>query len=127
VGANVGEGQDVLINALVEHAPLVRALAASAYEAGARYVAVRYSDTHLKRELIIHGDDATLDAQFVVFDVRGKERPATGWPEGAFGVQGTVEPVEAGYYRPILCRVDGDWEIETLRIVHNLPMAFPGQ
>ena len=61
VGANVGKGQDVLINALVEHAPLVRALAASAYEAGARYVAVRYSDTHLKRELIVHGDDATLE------------------------------------------------------------------
>ena len=35
----------------------------------------------------VNGDDATLDAQFVVFEVRGKERPATGWPEGAFGAQ----------------------------------------
>jgi hypothetical protein len=75
----------------------------------------------------VNGDDATLDAQFVVFEVRGKERPATGWPEGASGAQGTVEPIEAGYYRPILRRVDGVWKITTLRITHSLPMAFPGQ
>jgi 2-polyprenyl-6-methoxyphenol hydroxylase-like FAD-dependent oxidoreductase len=75
----------------------------------------------------VNGDDATLDAQFVVFEVRGKERPATGWPEGAFGAQGTVRPIEAGYYRPVLRRVNGAWKIDTLRIVHNLPYAFPGQ
>jgi ketosteroid isomerase-like protein len=75
----------------------------------------------------VHGDYATLDAQFVVFEVRGKERPATGWPEGASGTQGTVQPIEAGYYRPILRRVDGIWKIATMRIVHNLPFAFPGQ
>jgi hypothetical protein len=27
--------------------------------------------------------------------------------ECAFGAQGTVQPIEAGYYRPILRRVDG--------------------
>jgi hypothetical protein len=75
----------------------------------------------------VNGDDATLDAQFVVFEVRGKERPATGCPEGAFGAQGTVQPIEAGYYQPILRRVDGAWKIDRLRIVHTLPMAFPGQ
>jgi hypothetical protein len=75
----------------------------------------------------VDGDHATMDAQFVVFEVRGKERPATGWPEGAFGAQGTVTPIEAGYYRPILRRVDGVWKIDTLRIVMNLPLAFPGQ
>ncbi len=61
VGANVGEGQDVLVNCQVEHAPLARALAAVAYEAGARYVAVQYGDTHLRRELIVHADDGTLE------------------------------------------------------------------
>ena len=61
VWANVGEGQDVLVNCQVEHAPLARALAAAAYEAGARYVAVEYGDTHLRRELIVHGEDATLE------------------------------------------------------------------
>jgi len=74
----------------------------------------------------VNDDDATIDAQFVVFEVRGKERPDTGWPEGAIGAQGTVAPIESGYYRPILRRVDGVWKIDTLRIVHNLPMAFPG-
>ena len=75
----------------------------------------------------VNGDDATLDAQFVVFEVRAKERPAAGWPEGAFGAQGTVQPIEAGYYRPILRRVDGVWKITTMRITLNIPMAFPGQ
>lgn len=75
----------------------------------------------------VNGDDATIDAQFVVFEVRGNERPATGWPEGTFGAQGTVTPIEAGDYRPILRRVDGVWKIDTLRIVMNLPLAFPGQ
>ena len=61
VGANVGEGQDVLISALVEHAPLARAIAAAAYDAGAHYVAVEYGDNHLKRQLILHGDDELLE------------------------------------------------------------------
>jgi hypothetical protein len=75
----------------------------------------------------VDGDNATIDAQFVVFEVRGKERPATRWPEGAFGAQGTVIPIESGYYRPVLRRVDGAWKIDTLRIVHSLPFALPGQ
>jgi hypothetical protein len=41
--------------------------------------------------------------------------------------QGTVQPIEAGYYRPILRRVDGVWTITTLRIIRTLPMAFPGK
>jgi aminopeptidase len=61
VGANVGEGQDVLVNCQVEHAPLARALTAAAYDAGARYVAVEYGDTYLRRELIAHAEDATLE------------------------------------------------------------------
>ena len=75
----------------------------------------------------VNGDDATLDAQFVVFEVQGKKRPVAGWPEGVSGAQGTVQPIEAGYYRPILRRVDGAWKINTLRIVHTLPLAFPGR
>jgi aminopeptidase len=61
VGANVQKGQDVTIRAYVEQAPFVRALTAAAYEAGARYVAADYDDQHVKRELIIHGDEATLE------------------------------------------------------------------
>jgi hypothetical protein len=75
----------------------------------------------------VNADDATIDAQFVVFEVRGNEQPVTGWPAGAFGAQGTVTPTESGYYRPILRRVHGIWKIDTLRIVMNLPFAFSGQ
>jgi hypothetical protein len=75
----------------------------------------------------VEGDDATIDAQFVVFEVRGRVQAATGWPKGTFGAQGTVAPIESGYYRPTLRRVDGLWKIDTLRIVMNLPVAFSGQ
>jgi aminopeptidase len=61
VGANVGEGQDVIIAAYVEQAPFARALAEAAYEAGARYVTVQYADQYVKRQLILHGTDETLE------------------------------------------------------------------
>jgi aminopeptidase len=61
VGANVQEGQDVTIRGYVEQAPFVRALTAAAYEAGARYVVADYDDQHVKRQLIVHGDDETLE------------------------------------------------------------------
>jgi hypothetical protein len=73
----------------------------------------------------VSGDEAKIDAQLVVFDVVGKERPADGWPEGASGTQGTLTPVQSGYYRPTLRRLDGVWKIETLRIVLDLPIAYP--
>ena len=74
----------------------------------------------------VNGDVATLDAQFIVYNTVGDEKPAAGWPAGAFGAQGTIRPIEAGYYRPSLRRVDGAWKIEHLNIVHDLPYAFPG-
>ena len=61
VGANVGEGQDVIIRGHVEHAPFVRALTTAAYEAGARYVAAAYTDQYVKREMIVHGSDEVLE------------------------------------------------------------------
>jgi aminopeptidase len=61
VGANVGKGQDVVIAAYVEQAPFVRALAQAAYEAGARYVAAFYGDQFVRRQLLIHADDETLE------------------------------------------------------------------
>ena len=61
MGANVGEGQDVLVNAYVEHAPLARAVTEAAYAAGARYVSVHYGDQYVKRGLIEHGSDELLE------------------------------------------------------------------
>lgn len=60
VGANVQPGQTVLVGGLVEHAPLVRAVAESAYGAGARYVDVRYSDQHVRRSFVAHAPDDEL-------------------------------------------------------------------
>src|SRR4051812_12610707 len=61
VGANVQEGQDVVVFALVEHAPFARALVRAAYGAGARYAIAAYGDQYVKRELIAHGSDETLE------------------------------------------------------------------
>ncbi len=61
VGANVGEGQVLWLLAQPEHAPLTRAIARCAYERGARYVDVDYSDQHVRRARIEHAAEETLD------------------------------------------------------------------
>jgi hypothetical protein len=74
----------------------------------------------------IDGEKARIDAQFVVFRTLGAEKPAGGWPsDEMFALQGTIVPIESGYYRPSLCRVDGNWLIESMQILHDLPMALP--
>jgi len=60
VGANVQQGQTLFVTALVEHAPLARALARAAYRAGARLVDVRYADNHLRRSFIEAAPEETL-------------------------------------------------------------------
>jgi aminopeptidase len=60
VGANVQPGQTVYVTALVEHAPLARALGRAAYAASARVVDVRYTDNHVRRAFIEHASDEAL-------------------------------------------------------------------
>jgi aminopeptidase len=60
VGANVEEGQIVVVAGMVEHAPLVRACAKAAYEVGARYVDAVYRDQHVRKAMIELGPDETL-------------------------------------------------------------------
>lgn len=60
VGLNLQPGQRLAINALIEHAPLVRAVARESYEAGAQYVDVLYSDQHVRRAHIEHAGDDEL-------------------------------------------------------------------
>jgi aminopeptidase len=60
VGLNLQPGQTLGINALIEHAPLVRAIAREAYAAGARYVDVLYSDQHVRRAHIEHASAEQL-------------------------------------------------------------------
>ncbi len=52
VGVDLQPGQTLIVDGLLEHAPLAQAIARSAYRAGARYVDVRYGDMHLRRALI---------------------------------------------------------------------------
>jgi aminopeptidase len=61
VGLNLGEGQDLHVSCYVEHAPLARAVADAAYEAGARRVDVIYGDQLVTRALIEHADDHVLE------------------------------------------------------------------
>jgi aminopeptidase len=60
VGANVEEGQLVVVAGLVEHAPLMRAVARVAYEAGARYVDAVYRDQHVRKAMIELAPEETL-------------------------------------------------------------------
>ncbi|MFJ1605485.1 hypothetical protein ACIOHS_19250 [Streptomyces sp. NPDC088253] len=53
-------------------------------------------------------------------------RPAEGWPAGAFGAQGTITPIESGYYQPRLRRVDGAWRIFHHTILLDQPLVLPG-
>jgi aminopeptidase len=59
--ANVQKGQIVAIGAELGKEDMVRALAASAYRHGARFVDVQYFDMHVKRARILHADEDTLD------------------------------------------------------------------
>ena len=60
VGANVQEGQDVVVTGLVEHAPIARAVAREAYRAGAKHVIVLYGDLHLRRAAVELGPEEEL-------------------------------------------------------------------
>jgi aminopeptidase len=59
-GAGLQPGQELLVHAGIEHAPLVRAMAVEAYRAGARYVDVQYSDPRLRRALVDHAPEDSL-------------------------------------------------------------------
>jgi aminopeptidase len=60
VGTNVQPGQTLLINALLDHAPLVRELSEAGYRAGARFVDVTYIDMHVRRSFIEHAAEEDL-------------------------------------------------------------------
>jgi aminopeptidase len=61
VGLNLQPGQILGVNALIEHAPLARAIAREAYSAGAEYVDVLYTDQHVRRAHIELAGENLLD------------------------------------------------------------------
>jgi len=60
VGANVQEGQDVIVTGYVEHAEIARAVARESYRAGAKHVIVLYGDLHLRRAAIELGPEEEI-------------------------------------------------------------------
>jgi aminopeptidase len=60
VGANIAPGQHVQVDAMVEHAPLARAVARAAYDAGARHVDVHYRDKRVTEAQIERGPEDAL-------------------------------------------------------------------
>src|SRR3954471_12212876 len=64
VGVNVQPGQDVEVQGLVEHAPIVRAVAERAYRAGARRVEASYGDRHVRHSAIAHAPADALGTHY---------------------------------------------------------------
>src|SRR5689334_11907415 len=60
-GANVQPGQIVMVSAELGQEDLARAVAAAAYDRGAKFVDVVYFDPHLKRARVQNADPETLD------------------------------------------------------------------
>jgi len=60
VGANVAASQNVNVIAMIEHAPLARALTRAAYDAGARHVTVLYVDKHVQHAHIERAPEESL-------------------------------------------------------------------
>ena len=60
VGLNLQPGQTLAVNALLEHAPFVRAIARQAYQVGATYVDVLYTDQHVRRAHVAQADEENL-------------------------------------------------------------------
>ncbi len=91
VGVNLQPGQDLLVNAQVEHAPLVRRIARVAYAAGAHSVDVLYDDQHLvkaRAELARSEDDLGWTPPWLVHRIEeAMERRA-----GLLSLEGSPDP-----------------------------------
>jgi aminopeptidase len=92
VGINLQPGREVHVRAMIEHAPLVRALVRAGYEAGARRVDVNYEDLEvLRSQIALAPEDAVGTAPQWMFDqmadVKEQRRALVfviGWPPDMF-------------------------------------------
>jgi aminopeptidase len=89
-GANVQKGQILDVLSGLGKEELTRAITASAYRRGAKFVDVHYWDPHLKRERVLYAPDDVLDFVPPWYGERalqlGKERGAT------ISLSGPIEP-----------------------------------
>ena len=93
VGINLEPGREMMVRAMIEHAPLVHALVRAGYEAGARWVEVDYQDLEvLRRQIALAPEEAVGTAPRWMFerldDLREQRRAQVfviGWPPDMFG------------------------------------------
>jgi aminopeptidase len=133
VGLNLRTGQDLHISCYVEHAPLARAVATVAYEAGARRVDVFYADQHVRRGMLEHAKDDVLEWSppwgFSQSEYLHEHRGA------AFGISGDPNPdiysgidgARVGRARPKELMKRGAEIIFDQRTVNWSGMAFPNE
>ena len=106
VGANVQQGQDVIVSCLVEHAEIARAVVREAYRAGASHVLVLYGDLHVRRAAIELGPEEELGWSpphlVHLYNRFGDENPAlialTGNPDP--GLLADLDPALVGRSEP---------------------------
>jgi aminopeptidase len=122
VGVNLEPGGEVVVRAMLEHAPLVRALVKAGYEVGARRVEVDFEDLEvLRSQIALAPDDAVGTAprwRFDELDDIRKQRRAlifvTGWPPDMFG---GLDPtrVAKSFPAPAALREDS-WKLSESRV-----------
>jgi hypothetical protein len=71
-------------------------------------------------EVHYHGPDGIDGGELLV----GTRKPEDGWRAGTFGAQGTIKPIESGYYRFAFRRTDGAWRIRHQDVIHDIPYVF---
>jgi aminopeptidase len=129
VGANVQPGQIVGVSAELGHQDLVRALAASAYDRGAKFVDVWYIDPLVKRARIEFAPEDTLDYVPPWYGQRvlqlGEQRAAVINIRGATlpGVLDGLDPKRAG--RDQLPRIKETNVVVNERTVNWTIVAYP--
>ena len=101
-GANVQPGQLVGITSYIGKEELTRELARAAYERGARYVDVLYSDQWVKRERLLAAPEETLDTipqwmrdRMEAFSTEHAARIALSGPQAPRALEG-IDPARSG-------------------------------
>ena len=130
-GVNLQPGQVLQVNAEYGQEEMARALAARAYERGAKFVDVWYFDPHVKRARIEHADEETLSYVPPWYGqralARSEDRGALISIAGAVspGLLDDLDPRRVG--KDLLPRIKENFEIINARTSNWLVMPGPSE
>jgi aminopeptidase len=130
-GVNLQPGQVLQVNAEYGQEEMARALAARAYERGAKFVDVWYFDPHVKRARIEHADEDTLSYVPPWYGqralARSEDRGALISIAGAVspGLLDDLDPRRVG--KDLLPRIKENFEIINARTSNWLVMPGPSE